>query len=63
MGNKGLEAALTAVEMAVLKTVVGKKPVVGRRSSAVGKKPGADKSARGGPSNKAGNPIRKKRSQ
>lgn len=33
MGNKGLEAALTAVEMANLKTVVG------RRSSVVGKTP------------------------
>jgi 6,7-dimethyl-8-ribityllumazine synthase len=61
MGNKGLEAALTAVEMARLKTVVGKKPVVGRRSSAVGKKTGAGKRARGGPSNKARNPIRQKR--
>jgi 6,7-dimethyl-8-ribityllumazine synthase len=63
MGNKGFEAALTAVEMASLKTVVGKKPVVGRRSSVVGKKPGAGKSARGGPSTKARNPIRKKRSR
>jgi 6,7-dimethyl-8-ribityllumazine synthase len=35
MGNKGLEAALTAVEMAGLKTVVGKKSVVGRPKKAV----------------------------
>lgn len=38
MGNKGLEAALAAVEMASLKTVVGKGGV-GRRSSVVGKRP------------------------
>jgi 6,7-dimethyl-8-ribityllumazine synthase len=49
MGNKGFEAALTAVEMAALKNVVsrrssvvskknvGKKPVVGRWLSVVGK--------------------------
>lgn len=44
MGNKGLEAALVAVEMAALKKVVSrqssvasKKDVVGRRSSVVGK--------------------------
>lgn len=38
MGNKGFEAALAAVEMASLKTVVGrKKTVVGRWSSVVGK--------------------------
>ena len=35
MGNKGLEAALTAVEMAGLKKAVGKKVVVGRRKKAV----------------------------
>jgi hypothetical protein len=49
MGNKGFEAALAAVEMANLKTVVSKtvagrqssvdrKPAIRRRSSAVGKK-------------------------
>lgn len=42
MGNKGFEAAMAAVEMASLKTVVGRKSsltarVVGRRSSVVGK--------------------------
>ncbi len=45
MGNKGFEAALTAVEMANLKTAVGSqlsavrktKPVVGRQSPVVGK--------------------------
>jgi 6,7-dimethyl-8-ribityllumazine synthase len=39
MGNKGLEAALTAVEMAGMKKVVSREETdVGRRSSAVGKK-------------------------
>jgi len=44
MGNKGLEAALTAVEMANLKkvasrqsSVASRKTVVGRRPSVVGK--------------------------
>jgi len=37
MGNKGFDAAMAAVEMAeVKKSVVGSKPVVGRRSSVVG---------------------------
>ena len=44
MGNKGFEAALTAVEMASLKTAVSRQSpvaskVVGRRSSVVGKGP------------------------
>ena len=40
MGNKGFEAALTAVEMASLKTVVGRqRPVAGKKkSSAVGRR-------------------------
>jgi 6,7-dimethyl-8-ribityllumazine synthase len=44
MGNKGFEAALSAVEMANLKKAINtqqsalSKPVVGRRSSVVGKK-------------------------
>jgi hypothetical protein len=39
MGNKGLEAALAAIEMANLtKAILGKKTVVGRSSLAVGKK-------------------------
>ncbi len=66
MGNKGLEAALTAVEMAGLKTVVGKKSVVGRpkkavvgrRSSVVGNGP---RRQRPGKSKASG--IRKKRSR
>jgi 6,7-dimethyl-8-ribityllumazine synthase len=37
MGNKGFDAAMAAVEMSeVKKSVVGSKPVVGRRSSVVG---------------------------
>jgi 6,7-dimethyl-8-ribityllumazine synthase len=39
MGNKGLEAALAAVEMASLKTVVGRRP------SAVGKSKGKNRQA------------------
>ncbi|MBS1853342.1 MAG: 6,7-dimethyl-8-ribityllumazine synthase [Acidobacteria bacterium] len=39
MGNKGLEAALAAIEMANLtKAILGKKTAVGRSSLAVGKK-------------------------
>jgi 6,7-dimethyl-8-ribityllumazine synthase len=45
MGNKGMEAALAAVEMANLRAVVGRgtsvvrKTAAGRRSSVIGKKP------------------------
>jgi 6,7-dimethyl-8-ribityllumazine synthase len=46
MGNKGLEAALAAVEMASLKKAVGEKPAVGRSSGAVGKKARAAPRAR-----------------
>lgn len=72
MGNKGLEAALTAVEMAALKkvvsrqssvagkkNVVGKKSVVGRWSSVVGKdKPKAKVVARNKPHAKNRRPSR-----
>jgi 6,7-dimethyl-8-ribityllumazine synthase len=52
MGNKGLEAALTAVEMAGLKKVVShqssvaRKNVVGRWSSVVGKNPRKQRSTK-----------------
>ena len=63
MGNKGFEAALTAVEMANLKTVVRnqssvtrQKPVAGRRAAVVGKNPRVRQPRKSKPSS-----IRKKR--
>ncbi len=59
MGNKGLEAALTAVEMAGLKAVisrqssVARKNVVGRRSSVVGESP-RPRTSKGSKKNKRG---------
>ena len=45
-GNKGFEAAISAVEMVNLKKVVAGRSKVGRRSLAIGKKGAANKATR-----------------